>query len=161
MKVFFILLFCSFSLLKIDISELRKQFPEANTDVAVVDDLYDQLSFVSLSENPKLIAYKGAVLALKSKNSKTVEEKKSFFRESVEFLEQAIKNGSEDIEIRCLRLSVQENAPKVVRYSQNIDEDKLFILKHYHDQKDTQLKVFIKNYVLGSSSFTEEEKRSF
>lgn len=161
MKSFLVLLFVNISFLGIELSELREKFPEANTNAEATDYLYHQLSHVSLSDSPKFLAYKGAVLSLKAKHAKTIKEKKEFFKEGVNFLESAIEAAPTDIEIRCLRLSVQEHAPKIVKYNANIDADKIYILEHNKNQKNVQLKEFIKNCVLESSLFTDEEKRSF
>ena len=160
MKSFLILLL-SVSLLGLDISELRITYPKASSNVEIANELYDQLSSISLSDHPKLIAYKGGVLSLKAKNSKTIKDKKMYFQESVQFLEAAVKNAPKDIEIRYVRLTVQEHAPKILKYNKNIDEDKSFILEYYGTIKDTQLKACILSYVKNSSLFSDEEKLPF
>ena len=160
MKSFLILLI-SVSLFGIDIYELREKYPKASTSTEITNDLYHQLSSVTLSENPKILAYKGAVLSLKAKNAKTIKDKKMYFQEGVQFLEASVNAAPKDLEIRYLRLSVQEHAPKIVKYSKNIDEDKNFILEHYGTTKDAELKACIKSYVKDSSLFTDKEKMSF
>ncbi|MGB3150914.1 MAG: hypothetical protein WBB27_09645 [Maribacter sp.] len=152
---------CSLSLVGIDISELREAYPKASTDVALTNTLNDELSEVSIADEPKMVAYKGAVLTLMAKHTKTVKEKRMYFNEGVQFLESAIAKAPKNIEIRYLRLSVQEHAPKVVKYNNNIEEDKLFIKEHYEIRKNTSLKAYIKSYVMDSSLFTDEEKQSF
>ena len=152
---------CSLSLVGINISELREKYPQASTDVALTNTLNNELSEVSIADEPTLIAYKGALLTLMAKHTKTVKEKKTYFKEGVQFLESAISKAPKNIEIRYLRLSVQEHAPKVVKYNNNIEEDKLFLKEHYKIQKNTSLKAYIKSYVMDSSLFTDEEKQSF
>lgn len=160
MKMVLILIY-SLSLVGINISELREKYPQASTDVALTNTLNNELSEVSIADEPTLIAYKGAVLTLMAKHTKTVKEKKTSFIEGVQFLESAIAKAPKNIEIRYLRLSVQEHAPKVVKYNNNIEEDKLFLKEHYKIQKNTSLKAYIKSYVMDSSLFTDEEKQSF
>ncbi len=156
-----LILLLSILLVGIDISELREMYPKASSDVEIANNLYDQLSGVSLTDNPKLRAYKGAILSLKAKNAKTIKDKKMYFQEGVQFLETAVKTAPADIEIRYLRLTVQEHAPKIVKYNKNIEEDKSFIVAHYGKTKDAKLKASIKSYVADSSLFTDEERLSF
>lgn len=156
-----LILFLSISLLGIDISELREKYPKASTSTEITNNLYHQLSSISLSDNPKLLAYKGAILSLMAKNAKTIKDKKMYFQECVQFLEAAVKDAQNDLEIRYLRLSVQEHAPKIVKYSKNIDEDKNLIMEHYGTTKDAELKACIKSYIKDSSLFTDDEKLSF
>ena len=73
-------------------------------------------------------------------------------------IETAIKADSANIEIRYLRLSVQENAPKVLKYYKNIDDDKKFILDSYSDIRSMDLKEIVKDYILKSVIFDENEK---
>ncbi len=160
MKSFLILLY-SISLIGIDILELREKYPKASTDTELTNDLYNKLAAVSIADEAKIVAYKGAVLTLMAKHAKTIKEKKMFFQEGVQFLEAAVKTAPNDIETRYLRLSVQEHAPKIVKYNNNIEKDKSFLLENYGTSKDDELKTYIKSYVMDSSLFTDNEKLSF
>jgi ribosomal protein S20 len=156
-----IFLLCSISLLGIDISELREKYPEAHTDKALTNNLNEKLATISIANEPKMVAYKGAVLTLMAKHAKAIKEKKMYFKEGVQFLESAVDKAPNDLEIRYLRLSVQEHAPKLVKYSSNIEEDKRFIQEKFKTQGNTVLKTYIKSYVKASSLFTDEEKQAF
>ena len=102
-------------------------------------------------------AYFGAALALKAKYGQNVREKKEFFVEAVEYIEAAVKAEPNNIEIRLIRLSVQENSPRIVKYKTNMDEDKAMILQNYNTQ-NTAVKKCIKDYISNSEFFTQEEK---
>ena len=108
-----------------------------------------------------IVAYRGAVATLKAKFSKGIKNKKAFFKEGSELLEFAVTSEPKNIEIRCLRLGVQENSPKIVGYKQHIEADKQFILNHYASVTDGGLRKFIKGYVVLSSAFTDAEKQLF
>jgi hypothetical protein len=58
-------------------------------------------------------------------------------------------------------MSVQENSPRFLGYYKNIEEDKQFILKNYASISSTELKRFIKEFVLKSENFEDSEKKSF
>lgn len=102
-------------------------------------------------------AYYGAALALKAKYGQNVREKKEFFVEAVEYIEAAVKAEPNNIEIRLIRLSVQENSPRIVKYKTNMDEDKALILENYYSQ-NTSVKRCIKDYISNSEFFTKAEK---
>ncbi len=158
-KLFFLcVLLVSFIASAQDLKEIRSQYLEAVKSSETNDKLVDQFSNLNTASNPTLLAYKGAVLTLKAKFSKSKEEKKKYFKEGISSIENAIKADSSKIEIRYLRLSVQENSPKFLGYHKNIEEDKKFILNNYQGVPSNELKEILKDYVLKSASFDENEK---
>jgi hypothetical protein len=160
-SLLFIFLFTTGFCVSQELKELRIAYPKANTDVTVTDLLYDQLSSVSKEDDKTLVAYKGAVTTLKAKHAKGFANKKKFFKEGALLLESAIAANPKNIEIRCLRLGVQENSPKIVGYKKNIAEDKQFLLDHYTSSTDSDIRRFVRGYVLLSKTFTEAEKQLF
>lgn len=143
------------------LKELRVEYPKANVEESVTNTLHEELSSVTEVDNKTLLAYKGAVLTLKAKFAKGIKTKKNFFKEGVQLLEIAINSEPANLEIRCLRLGVQENAPKIVGYKKHIGEDKQFILDHYPSTSTEEIRKFVKGYVLLSDLFTEAEKQLF
>jgi len=157
--LFFLLIStCSFSQ---ELEELRTDYPKANLDESVTNTLYEKLSSISKEDHKTRVAYRGAVATLKAKFASGFIKKKNFFKEGAGLLDYAIKSEPEDIEIRCLRLGVQENAPRIVGYNKNIDEDKQFILDNYKLSTDSEVRKFVKGYVLLSNLFSEAEKQLF
>lgn len=104
-----------------------------------------------------LKAYQGASFALQAKYGKGIMEKKEFFEQAVSNLEAAVQEEPENAEIRLIRLSVQENSPRIVKYKTNMDEDKAVVLEHFDKQSET-VKKCIRDYVNYSGFFNEEEK---
>lgn len=49
--------------------------------------------------------------------------------------------------LRLFRLMTQEQAPAFLNYTDNIKEDRSFILKNYENTADEDLKIFIKKYL--------------
>jgi len=159
MKLLFIfisLLF--FSIQSIDLNTVRNDYKEAAQDKTKVSSFNEQLVSVTKKDSPVLLAYKGAGIALKGRYSKKIKSKKQFFIEGVTLVEYALKKAPKNIEIRFIRLGIQENTPKLLKYKGNIEEDKSFILSHFSTIKSSNLKKHIKAYVLQSKSFSTEQK---
>ncbi|MDO4880929.1 MAG: hypothetical protein Q3983_06585 [Capnocytophaga sp.] len=88
------------------------------------------------------------------------DRRTNYLRRGKQNIEEAISENPNSLEIRLIRLSVQENLPKVVPYRKNIEEDKKMLIENYA-QQSTELQQYIKGYVQKSKSFTEEEKKIF
>jgi hypothetical protein len=103
------------------------------------------------------LAYYGASYALLAKYADEPKDKKERFTLAVQHIEKAVKDLPNNFEIRLIRLSVQENSPKIVKYKSNIAEDKALIIKEFSKQ-DKELQTCLKNYLKDSKCFTPEEK---
>ena len=76
-------------------------------------------------------AYEGALLMTKAQWGKKPKDKLSLFKEGRAKLEAAIQKNAENTEYRFLRLIIQENAPNVVKYKENIDADAAIVKANY------------------------------
>lgn len=140
-----------------ELSEVRKQYTNAIDSKAKALNFYKLLENVSKEDSKTLVAYKGASIALQAKFSPKKEDKKKQFIEGTQLLDYALKNDAANLEIRLIRLSIQENTPKIMKYKANIAEDKQFILSNFSKQT-TSLKEFVKLYLKQSKVFSAEEK---
>tara|TARA_R110002049_G_scaffold1687_14_gene12838 strand:- start:2193 stop:2639 length:447 start_codon:yes stop_codon:yes gene_type:complete len=143
-----------------ELTQLRQDYIEASGNIELIESLSQDLMSVSKGDKNIYVAYKGAVLAMKAKYTKG-KERKELFKEGAELIEFAVASDSDNIEIRVVRLSIQENVPKILRYHSSISEDKEFIKKNYQLVTSKSLKNFIKGYVLQSDGFTTAEKDLF
>lgn len=143
-----------------DLETIRSKYPKAKDSSEITDQMYEELSGVS-GENHVLSAYKGAISALKADFAKGIRNKTDFFKEGSELLDQAVAAEPQNVEIRYLRLTVQENAPRIVGYHGNIDEDKEVIKSNFHSLKSDSLKSVIRGFIEISSNFDEDEKAEF
>ncbi|MCX7551450.1 hypothetical protein [Xanthomarina sp. F2636L] len=148
----------SFFTLSQNLSEVRMAYKEATQDKENMLVFYNMLKDVNKENNVSLVAYKGAAIALKAKYSETLKDKKDGFIEGVSYIEFAIEKEPNAIEPRFIRLGIQENTPKILKYKDHIDEDKLFLLKQFEHISSENLKGHIKDYILQSKVFTDEEK---
>lgn len=80
-------------------------------------------------------------------------------KEGAKLIELAITAEPNNIEIRMVRLSIQENVPAIVGYKKNIAQDKAFILQHYKEQPEA-LRDYIKNFMATAKSFSAQEKQA-
>jgi hypothetical protein len=74
-------------------------------------------------------------------------------------LEEIVKNNPNNAELRVIRMSVQENVPKIVGYNKNLKEDKTFLINNYSKQ-NSDLKSYIKQFANQSKTFSGTEKAS-
>lgn len=96
-------------------------------------------------------AYLGALLIKKSNFKKNIKEKIEIFKQGKSLLEKAIASYPKKIEYRFLRLVIQENCPKILKYNNEIKEDVAIINKSYKNQESIVKKV-IKNYAQKSKN---------
>ena len=89
----------------------------------------EQLNTENNSGN--LNAYVGALTIRKATQAKGIAQKLALFRDGYSSLETAIGNEPANAEYRFLRLTIQEHAPAILKYNQNIAEDKKLILSSY------------------------------
>jgi hypothetical protein len=95
-------------------------------------------------------AYTGVLLMKKAGLINGPFNKIEMFKQGHKLLEAEIAVDPKNTEYRFLRLTIQENAPKILGYDQNIDEDILFISTHFSSLK-SELKVHIHDYASRST----------
>ena len=124
------------------VEEIRKVYTTASTTKEHTAQFYQLMQGVSTS-TPLLQAYKGAALMMYAKQSGKLRQS---LKEGKALIEGAIEKEPENIELRMVRLSVQEHLPKIVPYRSEIKEDKAFIQNHIAEQPQP-LKKYIENYI--------------
>lgn len=90
-------------------------------------------------------AYYGTIMMKSAEYQKTAGDKLKKFKEGKTLLEAAIQSNSANVEYRFLRLMIQENAPKILKYTANIKEDAAFI-KANQSKASKEVKTAIVNY---------------
>lgn len=156
MKIFVAILCSLFLFLNQDLSSLRESYINASKSKESAE-YFNNLVSKNKSDKAIILAYKGAGMALKAKFTTNKKEKKDFFVEGVSKIENAVKKDPDNIEIRIIRLSIQENTPKILKYKSNIPEDKAIIISNFANQS-VDLKEYIKIYIKQSKVFSEVEK---
>jgi len=146
------------SIQSLDLNTIRIGYKEAAQDSTKLEAYNKQLTTITKSSKTVLVGYKGAGIALKGRYSKKIKEKKQFFVEGISLVEYAIEKSPNNIELRFIRLGIQENTPKLLKYKGNIEEDKGYVLSNFKAVTSARLKKNIKEYILQSKVFTTEEK---
>lgn len=157
MKVLFSIVVSFLFLAAQELPDVRERYSTASKTKQNAEQFYHSVSKYN-GENKTLLAYKGAGISLKSKFESDRKLRRDFFIEGVKLVENAVKMEPNNVEIRLIRLSIQENTPKLLKYKGNIEEDKKMIVTAYEKQSGA-LKENIKRYVKQSKVFTEKEKQ--
>lgn len=148
---FFIAVFCVFQ--TVTTKQLRNAYKTASDsekDAAVFIELTNHIDSSALHR-----AYLGAAFALKAKFE---NEKIKNLREAKKRIEDAVNQKPQNIEIRMIRLSIQESLPGIAGYGKAIDEDKAFIIENLKACGNQSLKKYLQGFVKHSKSFNPEEK---
>jgi hypothetical protein len=100
-------------------------------DSGDVTALNNQIEIVKASSLNNKEGYEGALLMRKAGKVHGPKKKLGFFKEGRIKLETAILADTDNTEFRFLRLAIEENAPKIVKYRNDIEKDKLIIQKNF------------------------------
>ncbi|WP_456313762.1 hypothetical protein [Pseudomonas shirazensis] len=141
-----------------DLATIRKMYSDVAKSETNAKEFTEKLSGISSNDEKILVAYKAASILLDSKFESILGSKISRFKEGAKLLEATLKSDPNNIEIRMIRLSIQEDVPGITGYKKNIKEDKKFITTHYAEQTGA-LKEYLKDFVLQSKSFSDKEKQ--
>lgn len=137
------------------IDTVRNLYKKSYSSKENVQKFYEELKEVKKNDKAILVGYKAASIILKSKYTKGIKNKKILFKKGKNILENKIKEYPKNIELRLIRLSIQENVPKILKYKKNIIEDKNFIQKNLKTIKDKNLKNYIMSFISKSKSFSK------
>ena len=121
----------------------------SSNDAAGVTKMIDKIQ--KANESTDQMAYLGTLKMKKAEYLKTPKDKLAVFKEGKGLLEMAITKNNKNAEYRFLRLIIQENAPKVLKYNTNIKEDAKFISSGYLSFS-TEVKTAVLNYSKTSAS---------
>ena len=97
----------------------------------------DQIEVVKASSLNNKDGYEGALLMRKAGKVPLPKQKLKYFKEGRTKLETAILADNDNTEFHFLRLAIEENAPKIVKYRADIEKDKLIIQKDFKNLSPT------------------------
>jgi hypothetical protein len=95
------------------------------------DAIDGQLNILKGSSIPEKEAYEGALLMKKAGLVSKAKDKLNLFKSGRLKLEASISKEKGNTEYRFLRLIIQEHAPGIVRYSNDIEEDSKLIQANF------------------------------
>lgn len=144
LSILFIALFISNS--DWDLPELRNLYRSAVKNESKAKELISVTK--PFLNNSTYKGYYGAGKIFMAKHYLNPYSKLKTFNEGKEILESAINSDSMNVELRFLRLSIQNNSPTFLGYMKNIEEDKTYLSRCLPSIKDEQLKTIITNYLI-------------
>ena len=137
-----------------DLEALRNSYAKANSSNANTE------SFITIAgkqsgSDAVTTGYKAAAKIMEAKVTKG--NRKALVKSGATSLEAIIKSNPNNAELRLIRMSVQENIPKIVGYRGSLKDDKTFLLNNYSKQHTT-LKNYIKRFAAQSKTMTDAER---
>lgn len=156
MKLIFSFLTAFILFFQSGLESLRESYAKANSSNANTEE------FINIAEKTSgsdavIQGYKAAAQIMEAKITKN--NRKALVKSGATSLEAIIKSNPNNAELRVIRMSVQENIPKIVGYNKNLKEDKTFILNNYSKQ-NSALKTYIRKFAMQSKTMTAAEKNS-
>ena len=98
-----------------------------------VKDVNNELRIVAATSIPEKEAYEGSLLMKKAGLLTKPADKLKFFRSGGIKLESALIKDSTNGEYHFLRLTIQEHAPRVVKYFKDLEKDRHYIQVTFKD----------------------------
>lgn len=165
---FFTILYIVFQVIYLahasDISkeELRKKFYLSVESSSVAKAYIKELSEIKNNTNPLVKGYLAATCMVMAKHAYNPYSKFKYFIDGKKELETSISQSPNHIELRLIRFAIQTNAPFFLGYSEDIKQDKMFLIKNYTtlsfpNSEDLELKKIIKTYLTKSGLCTKDE----
>ncbi|WP_338793442.1 hypothetical protein [Bernardetia sp. MNP-M8] len=137
--------------------EARKKYFEAIGNERKIERLLKQLQEI---ENPSalLLAYCAACESMMAQFSWNPYTKLAQVNKSFDLFKEAIKEDSQNTEIRFLRFSVQHNVPDFLRKNREFEEDKTVLVENFDKADfDTEFRTFLIGYLKDSGRFEKSE----
>lgn len=137
--------------------EARKKYFQAIGNERKIERLLKELQNI---ENPSalLLAYRAACESMMAQFSWNPYTKLAQVTKSFDLFAKAIKEDSQNAEIRFLRFSVQHNVPDFLRKNREFEEDKDVLVDNFDKADfDTEFRQFIIGYLKDSGRFEAKE----
>lgn len=91
----------------------------------------NEFETIKLAPEKEKDGYEGALLIRKAGLMKKPKDRLSLFKQGRIKLETAILADPDNTEFHFLRLTIEEHAPKIVKYHSDIERDKVLIIKNF------------------------------
>ncbi|RQP10319.1 MAG: hypothetical protein EAS48_07550 [Chryseobacterium sp.] len=125
----------------IDLDYLRANYSRAVTDKTLCNRMITDLR--QSNRSAVAGAYYGALLCVRAKHSLNPMQKLQSFNAGKAALEAAVARVPKNVEVRFLRLSIQQNIPRFLNYRSDVDEDRRYLAAHMHKITSVELKSMI------------------
>jgi hypothetical protein len=96
-----------------------------------IDAIDNEIAIVGDAGLNNKDGYEGALLMKKAGLVMPAKKRLKLFKEGRIKLETALSADNDNTEYHFLRLAIEENAPKIVKYHADIENDKVFVQKNF------------------------------
>lgn len=146
------------------LNELRGKYMAALHDYSNAPEVYKTFSEIK-DPSAKILAYRGALEAIMTKTTWNLFKKMSYLRQSEKSFQTAIAKSPQDIEIRFMRMAVQYEIPEYLGFSNDMETDRAFIVKHIENFNPTNFPhetlVEIFGFMNRCNKFTQAQIEKF
>lgn len=153
--IFFLMLSSHVSAQELNLLKIRKEYSLAVKDEEICENNLNILRAKAKATTDK--GYLAVYEMVYAKHMGNPLRKIGQFKKGKNLLEGLIKQEPRNVELRFIRWSVQTHAPSILNYSDNIKDDKSFIIDHLYSIQHRDVKEIIYKYIKGSNSFNEDE----
>ncbi|HQS05312.1 MAG: hypothetical protein B7X86_00670 [Sphingobacteriales bacterium 17-39-43] len=134
-----------------EIEDVRVLFHKAESSQKVCVELIELLEPYNDKNNALFLGYRGSANMMMAKHLINPFSKLSYFKKGKLMLEKAIQFDQKNVELRFLRYTIQTNVPSFLNYSDNKENDRVFLLQSLNRMNDQKLKIIISNYLKKAS----------
>lgn len=134
-----------------EIEDVRALFYKAESSQKVCVELIELLEPYNDKNNALFLGYRGSANMMMAKHLINPFSKLSYFKKGKLMLEKAIQFDQKNVELRFLRYTIQTNVPSFLNYSDNKENDRVFLLQSLNRMNDQKLKIIINNYLKKAS----------
>ena len=144
-KVFFYTVLLFFSIksfaFALDLEYIRNNYEKAASDKKLCKEMIVELE--KSTPTAVHLAYLGGLQTIWAKHTRNPFSKWSTFKKGKATIEKAVKSDADNIEIRYVRLSIQQNCPVFLGYTKDIKDDEEFLKKY----KESGIPVRLQNLI--------------
>jgi hypothetical protein len=138
---------------------LRSEFSRSVKEEGPCKALYEKMNRDPETGNAVWVAYHGVVTISMARFTVNPVRRYHYFKEGKKLIEKSVAMEPLNVEVRFLRLSVQDHTPSFLGYNDSIESDKKYILEQLSRIPQPGLKKSIIRYIERSDRFTEQEKK--
>lgn len=145
-----------FNIQSVNLDSIRAKYPTAHQTKASAEAFGKLVG--NSGSGATMEGYRAAAKIIQAKFA-VGEGRKKMITAGATSLESVIKSAPQNVELRLIRMSVQESLPKFIKYDRHLAADKQFIISKFGSQ-DTALKSYIKKFASRSKSFSAADRAS-
>ncbi|APD07656.1 hypothetical protein UJ101_02155 [Flavobacteriaceae bacterium UJ101] len=131
---------------------LVNEIPEYIVDYHNISTKAQELNFIEQYKNSKNVSIKAYVISLEMKQAEykiSPFSKLSIFKKGKKKLEKLILEYPNNVDLRYVRLLIQEKSPSILNYNSNIEADKHFLKAYMLKEDDSD---YLDSYIIKNTS---------